>query len=61
MGRGDILFGFDVLMNRVTMLRPWTKVPGSFPEPSMRLLTYIHVLFHLSYRQEERFIRPFAK
>ena len=32
-----------------------------YPEAFMRLLAYIHVLFHLPFRQEEGFVKSLSK
>src|SRR4029077_17898029 len=35
--------------------------PFRYPEAFMRLLAYMHVLFHLPYRQEKGFVRSLSK
>lgn len=66
--RGEILLDFDMLdeweeelkkMNRSKDGRKGARF--RYPEPFMRLLAYLHVLFHLPFRQEEGFVKSLSK
>lgn len=63
--RGEVLLDFDLLDEWKEELKKMNdgKEGGRFryPEPFMRLLAYLHVLFHLPYRQEEGFVRSLSK
>ncbi|MGH9919709.1 MAG: IS5 family transposase [Nitrososphaerales archaeon] len=63
--RGEVLLDFDLLDEWKEELKKANdgKEGASFryPEPFMRLLAYLHVLFHLPFRQEEGFIRSLSK
>ncbi len=56
--RGEILLDFDLLHeweNRLKEMNEGKKgAPFRYPEVFMRLLAYVHVLFHLPFRLEER-------
>src|SRR3990172_7344528 len=63
--RGEILLDFDLLDEWNAELKKVNRkkegAPFRYPEPFMRLLAYLHVLFHLPYRQEEGFITSLSK
>ena len=63
--RGEVLLDFDMLDEWNAELKKMNKgkegAPFRYPEPFMRLLAYLHVLFHLPFRQEEGFIRSISK
>jgi len=63
--RGEIMLDFEVLDEWEAALKKEnagkTGRPFSYPEAYMRLLAYIHVLFHLPFRQEEGFVKGLAK
>ena len=66
--RGEILLDFDMLDEWEDELRRMNqakegKSGGRFryPEAYMRLLAYLHVLFHLPFRQEEGFVKALSK
>jgi hypothetical protein len=63
--RGEVLLDFDLLdewsrdLGKMNMHKE--GAPFRYPEAFMRLLAYMHVLFHLPYRQEEGFVRSLSK
>jgi IS5 family transposase len=63
--RGEVLLDFDLLDEWNGELKRMNDgkegAPFRYPEPFMRLLAYLHVLFHLPYRQEEGFVRSISK
>lgn len=63
--RGEILVDFDILDEWEDGLRDINKSkkgrPFRYPEAYMRLLAYLHVLFHLPFRQEEGFIKTLSR
>src|SRR5579863_6217447 len=63
--RGEVLLDFDLLDEWNQELKKMNRrkegAPFRYPEPFMRLLAYLHVLFHLPYRQEEGFVRSLSK
>jgi hypothetical protein len=63
--RGEILLDFDLLAEWDDALKKMNVEkrgrPFQYPEAYMRLLAYLHVLFHLPYRQEEGFVRTLSK
>ncbi|TLM99946.1 IS5 family transposase [bacterium] len=63
--RGEILLDFDLVGEWEDGLRRMNEgkegARFEYPEAFMRLLAYIHVLFHLAYRQEEGFVRALSK
>ena len=63
--RGEILLNFDVLDEWNEQLKGMNDGKEGarfrYPEPFIRLLAYIHVLFHLPFRQEEGFVRALSK
>ena len=63
--RGEVLLDFDLLdewnIELKKMNRHKEGAPFRYPEAFMRLLAYIHVLFHLPYRQEKGFVRSLSK
>jgi IS5 family transposase len=63
--RGEILFDFDLLDEWGEELGKANDhkrgAPYRYPEPFIRLLAYLHVLFHLPFRQEEGLIRSLSK
>jgi hypothetical protein len=66
--RGEILLDFDMLDEREDGLKKMNQSKKGksgarylYPEPFMRLLAYLHVLFHLPFRQEEGFVESLSK
>jgi len=63
--RGEVLLDFDLLDEWNVELKRMNDgkegAPFRYPEPFMRLLAYLHVLFHLPFRQEEGFVRSLSK
>jgi IS5 family transposase len=63
--RGEILLDFDLLDEWNDELKNMnSRKEGArfrYPEPFMRLLAFIHVLFHLPFRQEEGFVNVLSK
>lgn len=63
--RGEVLLDFELLGEWNLELRKMNRgkegAPFRYPEPFMRLLAYLHVLFHLPYRQEKGFVRSLSK
>ena len=63
--RGEVMLDFDLLDEWKRELKKMNRnkegAPFRYPEAFMRLLSYLHVLFHLPYRQEEGFIRSLSK
>jgi hypothetical protein len=63
--RGEVLLDFDMLDEWNEELRKANEGKEGarfrYPEPFMRLLAYLHVLFHLPFRQEEGFVRSISK
>ena len=63
--RGEILLDFDLLDEWGEELRKANEhkkgAPYRYPEAYMRLLAYLHVLFHLPFRQEEGFVKSLSK
>lgn len=66
--RGEVLLDFDVLDEWEDELKEMNQAKEGragaryrYPEPFMRLLAYVHVLFHLPFRQEEGFVRSLSK
>jgi len=66
--RGEVLLDFDMLEEWEGELRRMNQSKEGksgaryrYPEPFMRLLAYLHVLFHLPFRQEEGFIKSLSK
>jgi len=65
--RGEVLLDFDVLdewedeLRRMNQSKEGKKgARFRYPEPFMRLLAYLHVLFHLPFRQEEGFVKSLS-
>ena len=63
--RGEVLLDFDVMDEWKDALRDMNSEkrgrPFRYPEAYVRLLAYIHVLFHLPFRQEEGFVKSLAR
>ena len=63
--RGEVLLDFDVMDEWKGALRSMNSEkrgrPFRYPEAYVRLLAYIHVLFHLPFRQEEGFVKSLAR
>lgn len=63
--RGEVLLDFDLLDEWGEELKRMNRgkegARFQYPEPFMRLLAYVHVLFHLPFRQEEGFVTALAK
>ena len=63
--RGEILLDFDLLDEWGEELRMMNRGKEGarfrYPEAFMRLLAYVHVLFHLPFRQEEGFVKALSK
>lgn len=66
--RGEVLLDFDMLDEwedgLTKMNQPKEGRSGAryhYPEPFMRLLAYLHVLFHLPFRQEEGFVKSLSR
>jgi len=63
--RGEILLDFSVLDEWKEELGKMNEgkegARFEYPEPFMRLLAYLHVFFHLPYRQEEGFVKALSK
>jgi len=63
--RGEVLLDFDLLDEWGEELRKANQrkvgAPFRYPEAFMRLLAYLHVLFHLPFRQEEGFVKSLSK
>ncbi len=63
--RGEILLDFDLLDEWGEELKKANQrkvgAPYRYPEAYMRLLAYLHVLFHLPFRQEEGFVKSLSK
>lgn len=63
--RGEVLLDFDLLDEWSSELKKANRgkegAPFRYPEPFMRLLAYLHVLFHLPYRQEKGFVRSLSR
>jgi hypothetical protein len=63
--RGEVLLDFDLLDEWNAELKRMNShkegAPFRYPEAFMTLLAYLHVLFHLPYRQEEGFVRSLSK
>jgi hypothetical protein len=63
--RGEILLDFDLLdewKDELNEVNEGKKgAPFRYPEAFIRLLAYLHVLFHLPYRQEEGFLKVLSK
>lgn len=66
--RGEVLLDLDVLDEWEDELRKMNRPKDGksgaryrYPEAYMRLLAYLHVLFHLPFRQEEGFVRSLSK
>jgi len=63
--RGEILVDFDLVDEWKDDLRRMSEGKEGarfrYPEAFIRLLAYIHVLFHLPYRQEEGFVKALSK
>ncbi|MDG6944142.1 MAG: transposase, partial [Nitrososphaerota archaeon] len=63
--RGEVLLDFDLLDKwdeEVKMMNEGKEgARFVYPEAFMELLAYIHVLFHLPFRQEEGFVRALSK
>ncbi len=63
--RGEILLDFDLLDEWCEELKRMNQgkegARFQYPEPFMRLLAYVHVLFHLPFRQEEGFVTALSK
>src|ERR1022692_4352127 len=63
--RGEVLLDFDVMDEWKGALRDLNSEkrgrPFRYPEAYVRLLAYIHVLFHLPFRQEEGFVKSLAR
>ena len=63
--RGEILLDFDLLdewnedLKRMNDGKEGARF--RYPEAFMRLLAYVHVLFHLPFRQEEGFVNALSK
>ena len=68
MRRGEVLLDFDVLDEWEDELRKMNQPKNGksgaryrYPEAYMRLLAYLHVLFHLPFRQEEGFVKSLSR
>src|SRR3972149_12178068 len=63
--REEILLDFDLLHEWEEGLKGMNVgkrgAPFRYPEAFMRLLAYVHVLFHLPFRQEEGFVKALSK
>jgi stalled ribosome alternative rescue factor ArfA len=63
--RGEVLLDFELLDEWNLDLRKMNSgkegAPFRYPEPFMRLLAYLHVLFHLPYRQAKGFVRSLSR
>jgi hypothetical protein len=63
--RGEILLDFDVMDEWGDALEEMnegkTGRPFRYPEAYIRLLAYLHVLFHLPFRQEEGFVKTLSR
>jgi hypothetical protein len=66
--RGEILLDFDMLDEWEEELKKMNQSKEGkkgarfrYPEPYMRLLAYLHVLFHLPFRQEEGLVKSLSK
>jgi hypothetical protein len=63
--RGEILLDFDLLDEWSEELKKANQhkvgAPYRYPEAFMRLLAYLHVLFHLPFRQEEGFVKSLSR
>lgn len=63
--RGEVLLDFDLLDEWSEELKKMNQGQEGarfrYPEAFMRLLAYLHVLFHLPFRQEEGFVRSLSK
>ena len=66
--RGEILLDFDMLGEWEDELKKMNQSKEGkkgarfrYPEPYMRLLAYLHVLFHLPFRQEEGFVKSLSR
>ena len=63
--RGEMLLDFDLLDEWEDGLKGVNEgkkgAPFRYPEAFMRLLAYLHVLFHLPFRQEEGFVKVLSK
>lgn len=63
--RGEVLLDFDLLDEWSEELKKMNQGKEGarfrYPEAFMRLLAYLHVLFHLPFRQEEGFVRSLSK
>jgi hypothetical protein len=63
--RGEVLLDFDLLEEWGEELRKANGHkkgrPFHYPEAYMRLLAYLHVLFHLPFRQEEGFVKTLSR
>ena len=66
--RGEVLLDFDMLDEWEEELKKMNQSKEGkkgarfrYPEPYMRLLAYLHVLFHLPFRQEEGFVKSISR
>src|SRR5712692_9353888 len=63
--RGEVLLDFDVMDEWKGALKNMNAEkrgrPFRYPEAYVRLLAYLHVLFHLPFRQEEGFVKSLSK
>jgi len=63
--RGEVLLDFDLLDEWGEELKKMNQGKEGarfrYPEAFMRLLAYVHVLFHLPFRQEEGFVKALSK
>lgn len=63
--RGEVLLDFDILDEWKDALKTMNGEkkgrPFRYPEAYMRLLAYLHVLFHLPFRQEEGFVKTLSR
>ena len=63
--RGEVLLDFDLLDEWGEELKKMNQgkegARFKYPEAFMRLLAYVHVLFHLPFRQEEGFVTALSK
>jgi hypothetical protein len=63
--RGEVLLDFDLLDEWGEELKRANQrkvgAPYRYPEAFMRLLAYLHVLFHLPFRQEEGFVKSLSR
>jgi len=66
--RGEVLLDFDMLDEWEEELKKMNQSKEGkkgarfrYPEPYMRLLAYLHVLFHLPFRQEEGFVKSLSR